>query len=69
MPLTPEQSLHLLSIEVALKSRLRQKYTSGAEAHKDSDPLTSKKPRELIDDAIDEAIDTLVYLYTLREKL
>ena len=49
-----------------------KKYRAGAEKHKDdrnSENLDDVDKSYLIDEAIDEAIDMVVYLLTLRKKI
>ena len=55
---------NLLNRPVELMDR---KYTEGAIKH--GGDLLDKTPSQLVDEAIGEAIDQLVYLLTLKEKL
>lgn len=65
MPL--ENELHLVQIIEGVEQRLDEKYSSGYWEHQG---LLSDKPIDwLIENAIAEAIDQVVYLLTLREKL
>lgn len=65
--MTPSQESHLDYLEAKLILLLDTKYRAGATAHSDS--LLDKTPLELIEEAIDEGIDQLVYLLTARKKL
>ncbi len=61
------QEHHLKSIEETLVPLLRAKYIRGATEH-DGD-LLDMSAGQLIDEAISEAIDQMVYLITLKEKI
>lgn len=63
--MTPEQELHLKQIQ----ELVAQKYRSGAEAHKDSDPLMEMGPLEMAENMLSEAIDQVVYTASLVMKL
>jgi hypothetical protein len=66
--MTEEQNNHLTGLLEWLTPYLSSKYIKGAEEHKTvlHRDYTAK---QLADMAIEEAIDQLVYLYTLRSKL
>lgn len=63
--MTDEHSQHLASIQEKATDLIGQKYTKGVEEHGGN--LWEKKG--LIDMAIDEAVDQIVYLLTLKEQL
>ena len=67
MPLDDLQRSHLRSLDRDISRRLIAKYARGADEHGgyiwDQDPLT------LVNNAIDESVDQLVYLLTLRDQL
>jgi len=66
--MTDEQNSHLAEIQMSFIKEHRAKFTKGAEEHK---TLLHKDftAKELLDMAIDEALDQVSYLYTLRDKL
>lgn len=66
-PLTADQTLHLEQITLAFKLLTEPKYTKGAQEHGNN--IWDMTPIQLIDCAIEEAIDQFTYLYTLRQKL
>lgn len=61
------QKSHLKSIEHLLITWLRAKYTKGAEEHHGD--LLDLTELQLVDEAINESIDQIVYLLTLRQKI
>ena len=61
------QKSHLKSIENLLIVWLRAKYAKGAEEHQGD--LLELTPEQLIDEAINENIDQITYLITLRQKI
>lgn len=63
--LTPQQEIHLKTI----LSLVDGKYRSGAETHKDTDPLMSMPIIGGVENSLSEAIDLVVYLSDLRDKL
>lgn len=63
--MTPEQEIHLKMI---LKM-VGEKYISGAEAHKDTDPLMEMPMVDVVENSLSEAIDQVVYLSDLRDKM
>jgi len=65
--MTPEQKAHLSYILSEALSRIDDKYQKGAAEH--GGTLSDMSATELLENAIDEAIDQVVYLLTLRQKL
>lgn len=65
--MTPEQEQHLEEILVKFADLTVKKYKKGQEEHGGN--LWEKDTLFLLDAAIDEAIDQVVYLLTLRRKL
>lgn len=65
--MTPKQEDHLDSIINDFVDRVSPKYEKGAIEHGGN--LWQLSKSELLDCAIDEAIDQVVYLLTLRSKL
>lgn len=65
--MTPEQTNHLAKLKFAVSRRLQDKYTKGAVEH--GGFLWEMSREELLENAIDEAIDQLTYLLTLKGKL
>ena len=65
--LKPSQERHLNRIMRQFIDLLIPKFTKGAEEHKTL--LHEMNPEWLIDAAIEEAIDQVVYLITLKERL
>lgn len=63
--MTPDQERHLKTIHLLVET----KYRSGAEAHKDTDTLINMSPLEVVENALSEAIDQVVYLADAVEKL
>lgn len=61
------QDKHLAAIERRAWRLLRTKYTRGAKEHKNY--IWDLSEMDLVDNAIEEAIDQLVYLLTLRDKV
>lgn len=62
-----EQKDHLRKLKLETNIRLIQKYTNGQKEHGGN--LWDMSELELLDNSIDEAIDQVVYLLTLRDKL
>jgi hypothetical protein len=65
--MTLEQEQHLQHIKDEFVSLVDPKYRKGQSQH--GGDLFTKSASELVDMALDEAIDQVVYLLTLREKL
>jgi hypothetical protein len=65
--MTPEQEKHLEFVIQEAVKLLDSKYRLGQARHGGN--LFDKTPEELVDEAIYEAIDQMVYLLTLRQKL
>lgn len=64
---TPEQKRHITDIQLEFDELSSRKYRKGVEEHGGN--LWEAAPLTLLDFAIDEAIDQVVYLLTLRKKL
>lgn len=69
--MTDAQEQHLARVKGSFCALVDAKYRRGAEehAHDHSGELLSIPAREILDLAIEEAIDQVVYLLSLREKL
>lgn len=67
MKLTKDQKDHAAFIADQAKAIILSKYIKGAIEHDGN--LWEKTPLELLNEAINEAADELVYLLTLRDKL
>ena len=65
--MTKEQFRHLARIQDLTIRRIAEKYTAGAAEHTGN--LWDQSEIQLVENAIDEAIDQISYLVTLREKL
>jgi len=65
--MTEEQEAHLMRIRKSFLVRLNDKYREGQKEH--GGDLLDHPALWLLDNAISEAIDQLVYLLTLRESL
>lgn len=63
--MTSEHNKHLTSILESFNNDAIKKYTKGAEQHGGN--LWEKK--DLIDKAIEEALDQVIYLYTLKQQI
>lgn len=63
--MTYEQEMHLGRIKSAFEAKVNIKYRKGQLEH--GGDLVKMNALNLIDAAIDEAIDQIVYLETLRE--
>lgn len=63
--MTPEQQKHIEEIASTFSRKMSEKYRLGAEEH--GGDLWKKKG--IIDFAIEEATDLVVYLYTLKSQL
>jgi hypothetical protein len=64
--MTPSQSNHLEDLIDKISRLTRPKYARGAIEH--GGDIRDLSKEELLDNAIDEAIDQLVYLLTLKSK-
>lgn len=62
-----EQEEHLANIKDDFATLVDEKYRKGAAEH--GGDLINLGPSKLIDMAIDEAIDQVVYLLTLRDQI
>ena len=65
--MTKEQEKHLTEIQKLTVAWIDSKYRAGQKRHGGN--LLDMAPLQLVDNAIDEAIDQVTYLFTLREKL
>ena len=65
--MTKEQSRHVTKIADQFARLVRPKYAHGVKTHGGN--LWERSQEHLVDQAIDEAIDQVVYLLTLREKM
>lgn len=65
--MTPLQENHLRDLKYEVLNALNKKYRAGAEEHEGD--LLSLSAEQLIDEAINENIDQITYLLTLKEKL
>lgn len=62
--MTNQQERHLQSIKANFSALVDEKYRAGQKEH--GGDLFAKTPKQLINMALDEAIDQVVYLLTLR---
>lgn len=62
-----EQINHMESLIRKTTANIGRKYRAGAKKHNNT--LLTMSPAKLLDNAIDEAIDQVCYLETLKEKL
>lgn len=65
--MTSEQEKHLISIKKSFDIRVDKKYRKGQEEHGGN--LYDMSMLDLIDNTINEAIDQVVYLLTLRNSM
>lgn len=65
--MTDEQEEHLEDIQDEFFDLVDPKYRAGAAEHQGN--IWELTELELIDNAIDEAIDQFVYLYTLKQRI
>lgn len=65
--MTPEQEAHLESIKERFSHNVDSKYRNGQREH--GGDMWRMSAFRLLDNAIDEALDQVVYLLTLRDKL
>ena len=61
------KQFHKDMIKATVSEMIEKRYVQGDEDHKEDGCLWEKD--NLLDEAIEEAIDTVVYLITLREKI
>lgn len=62
-----DQKTHVAQLADEFERRMAHKYTKGAQEHGGN--LWEVPSLQLLDEAIDEAIDQVVYLLTLRKQL
>lgn len=67
MTMTLEQEQHLISIIRRFESMADAKYRAGQAEHTGN--LWDLSPLQILDNAIDESLDQVIYLITLRDKL
>lgn len=68
--MTPRQRENLNLLLQETVRLIEERYTSGAESHSnDPDELLDMSPLQLIEEALEEAADTMVYLLEARRKL
>lgn len=67
--MTERQLTHLKKVQTETNAWLQQKFTAGAEEHEGEPELEDLSVIQLIDMSIDEAIDQVVYLMTLRDRI
>jgi hypothetical protein len=67
MKMSKEQEAHLDHIKLNFEQKVDKKYRAGQKEH--GGDLIHDNTLSLIDKAIDEAIDQIVYLETIREIL
>lgn len=67
MSLDKSQQDHISFLERRAMRLVRTKYTKGATEH--SGHIWDLSEMQLIDNAIEEAVDQLVYLLTLKDKI
>jgi hypothetical protein len=65
--MTPEHENHLNKIKTDFFDLVDRKYRKGNKKY--GDKLWEKENSDLLNEAIDEAIDQVVYLLTLRDKI
>lgn len=65
--MTNEQEAHLAIIKMTFDMLVDNKYRKGQEEHGGN--LMNQSEMSLVDSAIDEAIDQVVYLLTLKQKM
>lgn len=65
--MTQEQMAHMEGISTKFALLMSKKYKKGVEEHGGN--LWEMPPMDLLDNAIDEAIDQVVYLLTLKRQL
>jgi hypothetical protein len=63
--MTPDQEAHLKRIKENFDTLVDLKYRKGQREH--GGDLSSKSALDLLDEAINEAVDQIVYLETVRE--
>lgn len=67
MPLSEAQKQHMLSLTEEIHGLFIRKYMKGAEEHNSN--LWELSNEKLLNEAINEAIDQLAYLLTLKQNL
>ena len=65
--MTDAQGVHMENLGHKFIDEMFKKYEKGAKEHGGN--LWDLSAEQLLDNAIEEAIDNVVYLYTLRDKL
>jgi len=65
--MTSKQNKHVKEITARVSALITTKYRAGQARH--SDNLWDKTPEELIDEAIYEAVDQIVYLLTAKTNM
>ncbi len=65
--MTQDQQQHLASLKSIIDTRISAKYKKGVKEHGGN--LWDLSSAELLEEAINEAVDQLTYLLTLKEKL
>lgn len=65
--MTSQQETHAQKLVLEFKRRMLSKYSRGVKEHGGN--IWDMTEKELLENALDEAIDQVVYLLTLREKL
>lgn len=66
--MTSEQVAHLNRIKEQVSYEITEKYAKGAKEHA-STLSADYTPLQVLDMAVEEALDQVVYLYTLREMM
>lgn len=66
--MTPQQEKHLLEIQKQFLFDVEIKYKKGVEEYK-SNLRTDYSPIELLDNIMEEAVDTYVYAFTAKQRL
>ncbi len=65
--ITSEQQAHILHLQQMCAKMINKKYIAGAKEHGGN--IWDMPNEELLDQALDEAIDQVVYLLTLKDNL
>lgn len=65
--MTEEQELHMKGLAMTFAHLMARKYRRGAKEHGGN--IWDMSREKLLDNALDEAIDQVVYLLTLKQKL
>lgn len=69
MSVRKEEIEHQQEIVKAFLKEHKEKYMTGALEHQDNGILQNVPPKDLLEFAIEEVLDLVSYLYTLRESL